>query len=563
MLIDIHPYYRCYNLKCDCYSWAMVSYELLTLQKPFAVGSIEQHKKAVCERGERPPLYHLGWLSPRVRELLQHAWQANVKARWNMQEICDALEDIIPELERSNSFTKRAESFGSSFYPSAAASFVFCGAGDFVLDITNTVQTRYEQIFCQNPGTAATDSSRIDQNPDKPLKKDPDMTNESEEIGQEISLEGFLATTSYTMHQEVENCTPTLASTSSSTSNGGEEDDAFSSTIMEDPGKAQPVGGQQQVQGAEEHKELEGSLYLAGASISAALWGGASTRLQPPSERYIEASLCMHSERISVARARPTTASIHTDIALQSHYDFRSTRASAVPTRTGIRANRRASINTVQDYRKYETDADRNDGDLFENVPLDQQYATCAEAAPRRGSMSLMHSTKLPSIRSVPTEEQSSNQESATIGTPSATETRFADTVFEIASLDDIPLEGLKQEDKTVSATSNNAAPSEQSFAKLANATGVGLEVQSFKEGSNISVIPSAETEKSVAKHASLNDLPSEARSMAALNATNFHDAQEQVPPEERSSSTMEDPNPQDDQDQTTQDLVVASVASV
>ena len=151
--------------KADVYSWSMVTYELLTLQKPFAVGSIEQHKKAICERGERPPLGHLRWLDTSVKDLLQHSWQADVNARWHMRDIKNSLETIIADLEARKGFRKDG-SFGSFGYGTSKSadgkesqSFNFCqssGMTDMILDFTNAVQTRYgEYLFCSNDTTAA------------------------------------------------------------------------------------------------------------------------------------------------------------------------------------------------------------------------------------------------------------------------------------------------------------------------------------------------------------------------------------------------------------------------
>lgn len=142
----------------------MVTYELLTLQKPFAVGSIEQHKKAICERGERPPLGHLRWLDTSVKDLLQHSWQANVNARWHMRDIKDSLDTIIADLETRKGFRKDG-SFGSFGYGTSRSadgkesqSFNFCqsaGMTDMILDFTNAVQTRYgEYLFCGKDTTA-------------------------------------------------------------------------------------------------------------------------------------------------------------------------------------------------------------------------------------------------------------------------------------------------------------------------------------------------------------------------------------------------------------------------
>ena len=177
-----------HSQKADVYSWSMVTYELLTLQKPFAVGSIEQHKKAVCERGERPPMGHLRWLSPSVKELLENSWQADVQARWHMRDIKDSLDTIIKDVESSKGF-RRDGSFGSFGYgnkhangKAPSSSFTLCQGtevDDMIVDFTNAVQTRYENVtgflFCNGQRDTTTASGVAD--------SEAALSNEKQNIG--------------------------------------------------------------------------------------------------------------------------------------------------------------------------------------------------------------------------------------------------------------------------------------------------------------------------------------------------------------------------------------------
>ena len=108
-----------YNQKTDSYSWAMVFYEILTLQKPYAKYNRERHKILVCEQQGRPHTsIDIPW---NARDLLQHSWNGDISDRMTMREICDELEKIIgtveqqtlPIIERSlRAVLEMAELFG-------------------------------------------------------------------------------------------------------------------------------------------------------------------------------------------------------------------------------------------------------------------------------------------------------------------------------------------------------------------------------------------------------------------------------------------------------------------
>ncbi|CAB9516962.1 activated protein kinase kinase kinase 7 [Seminavis robusta] len=271
---------RCYNQKADVYSWAMVTYELLTLQKPFAVGSIEQHKKSVCERGQRPPLHHLRWLSMGVKELLQHAWQADVQARWHMRDVKDCLGELILELESNRMDFSKEASFSS--YTAAPNSKGYLCQGieldDIILDFTNTVQTRYDyiakSIFCQ-PGSPAH------------IKESKTATSESN-IGSRASA----ASNS----KSVASKTPVSVD---------KKKEAAATTKKPAKAPKRPPRGRPRY---EEQKDLR--FAATAGSISTAIFGHATTqRLPQTSERFLMASLCMNSVRLTAAKNRRVAAS--------------------------------------------------------------------------------------------------------------------------------------------------------------------------------------------------------------------------------------------------------------
>jgi Protein tyrosine and serine/threonine kinase len=75
-----------YNVASDIYSWAMVCYEVMTLQKPFAGWTRDMHASLVCGRGARPdaravpacirPLMEVSWSQlPSLRPTAQVVYQ--------------------------------------------------------------------------------------------------------------------------------------------------------------------------------------------------------------------------------------------------------------------------------------------------------------------------------------------------------------------------------------------------------------------------------------------------------------------------------------------------------
>lgn len=74
-----------YNLKADVYSYAVLTHQILTLQKPYDDITDEDHDEFVFYRGVRPFL-PVG-LPIHTRDLLQMAWSQNISNRPNMETI--------------------------------------------------------------------------------------------------------------------------------------------------------------------------------------------------------------------------------------------------------------------------------------------------------------------------------------------------------------------------------------------------------------------------------------------------------------------------------------------
>lgn len=79
-----------YNLKADVYSWSMIFWEMMALQKPYAPYSTDDHRREVCRGGERPkldPQWPI-WL----QSLLRMSWDESVKYRFSMEDAYHGLK---------------------------------------------------------------------------------------------------------------------------------------------------------------------------------------------------------------------------------------------------------------------------------------------------------------------------------------------------------------------------------------------------------------------------------------------------------------------------------------
>jgi len=92
---------QCYNTKADIYSWSMVFYEMLSLEKPFKNYDSKRHAKFVCIDGERPSFTRLLRLKilPRcIKDILSVTWDHNVSSRVNSCNLCKNLKKILISL---------------------------------------------------------------------------------------------------------------------------------------------------------------------------------------------------------------------------------------------------------------------------------------------------------------------------------------------------------------------------------------------------------------------------------------------------------------------------------
>jgi serine/threonine protein kinase len=89
-----------YNAKCDVYSFAIVLYELVTLQTAFPTIDInseqsrQDHIEKVCIAGKRPGL-SLYQLPADVERIIRKSWQRSIAKRWNSQQVHEALQALL------------------------------------------------------------------------------------------------------------------------------------------------------------------------------------------------------------------------------------------------------------------------------------------------------------------------------------------------------------------------------------------------------------------------------------------------------------------------------------
>jgi serine/threonine protein kinase len=78
-----------YNTKVDVYSWALVTWELISGVRPFSTYCTEEHRITVCQQGERPRLY-IHW-PEWFQLLLRRTWCETVADRWSMAQVVSYL----------------------------------------------------------------------------------------------------------------------------------------------------------------------------------------------------------------------------------------------------------------------------------------------------------------------------------------------------------------------------------------------------------------------------------------------------------------------------------------
>ncbi len=104
-----------YNQKVDTYSWSMLYWNCITLEKPYAEMDRFTHASLVCVHGLRPTLNRT--MPECVKDLLRKSWAQCMSTRLTMAEVCKHLEGIEKELNIGLAMA-RSHSFRASQQPS-------------------------------------------------------------------------------------------------------------------------------------------------------------------------------------------------------------------------------------------------------------------------------------------------------------------------------------------------------------------------------------------------------------------------------------------------------------
>ena len=89
-----------YNLKTDIYSWAMIMWNILALEPPFALYTEQMIMDRVCSRGYRPKIFST-W-SARMSKTIRLSWSANINERPSFAEISAELAEERTETDSTN-----------------------------------------------------------------------------------------------------------------------------------------------------------------------------------------------------------------------------------------------------------------------------------------------------------------------------------------------------------------------------------------------------------------------------------------------------------------------------
>ena len=99
--------HQAYNQKCDIYSFAVLLYELVTLQVAYPTltttseASQLHHMETVGLQGKRPGL-RLYRVDPKVERIIRKSWQRNIAKRWNAAQVFRAMQEVVTSSSDSN-----------------------------------------------------------------------------------------------------------------------------------------------------------------------------------------------------------------------------------------------------------------------------------------------------------------------------------------------------------------------------------------------------------------------------------------------------------------------------
>lgn len=84
-----------YGAPSDCYSFSIISWEILSMKVPFGDINTTEYLQRVVEGGERPPVEDKVEWPREFRQLLEECWDENPNLRPNMKQIVERMEGIL------------------------------------------------------------------------------------------------------------------------------------------------------------------------------------------------------------------------------------------------------------------------------------------------------------------------------------------------------------------------------------------------------------------------------------------------------------------------------------
>ena len=82
-----------YNLSADIYSFSVLFWELVALEKAFGKMSQEEHREKVIKKNDRPPLKR-DW-RPAIQQILQNCWKRNPRERLGAKDLYTQLKEQV------------------------------------------------------------------------------------------------------------------------------------------------------------------------------------------------------------------------------------------------------------------------------------------------------------------------------------------------------------------------------------------------------------------------------------------------------------------------------------
>lgn len=113
-----------YNQKVDTYSWALIFWSCLTLEKPYDKMTRNMYLSEVCRQGRRPALQDDWDFS--ICSLLEKSWAQDSCDRLSMVEVCQYLKEMEDELLQSEQPESSLEPHHHNHFYNQETKFLRC-----------------------------------------------------------------------------------------------------------------------------------------------------------------------------------------------------------------------------------------------------------------------------------------------------------------------------------------------------------------------------------------------------------------------------------------------------